>query len=68
MSTYESADDSLKRQAREIKAEYKAETEPHLLEETDLADLSGTTISRLMSTGALSHLTLGGRRHPQRPR
>jgi hypothetical protein len=68
VSTYESADDNLKRQAREIAAETKAATEPHLLEDSDIPNLSGATISDLMAKGQLGHLGMGARRHPRRNR
>lgn len=67
-TAYESADESLKRQAREYTAEQKAKTDPNSLVEADLLNLSGTTISSLMEAGALAHLSLGGRRHPRRSR
>lgn len=52
----------LDRQQARYAAETKAATEPHLLTDADVPNLSGETLSRLMSTGALAHLGLGGRR------
>lgn len=68
MSTYEPADESLKRQAREYSAEGKAKANPGSLTDEDVLSLSGATISSLMEAGALAHLELGARRHPRRPR
>jgi hypothetical protein len=52
----------LAKQQASYAAETKAATEPHLLTDADIPNLSGATISRLMSAGALGHLGLGGRR------
>ena len=52
----------LGKQQAQYAAETKAATEPHLLTEADIPNLSGETISRLMTEGALGHLGIGSRR------
>lgn len=52
----------LDKQQAQYAAEQKAATEPHLLTDADIPNLSGTTISSLMAAGALAHLGLGGQR------
>jgi hypothetical protein len=62
----DSTEGILKRQALQREAETKAASAPDTLTVADLDLLPGETTSRLMASGALTHLGLGGRRHPPR--